>query len=66
MMTFNEFIIKYNLKNRATSNIKMQQVLPSLFLKDVGIYLRDEPFSTDVRLVNLHPSKGTHWVIYIN
>ena len=30
----------------------------------VGIYLRDGPFSTDIGIVNLHPSKGTHWVLY--
>ena len=31
----------------------------------MGIYLRDEPFSSDIGIVNLHPSKGTHWVCYI-
>ena len=65
-MTFNDFIKKYKLKNKATSNIKIQQVLSSLSLKDVGIYLRDGPFSSDIDIVNLHPSKGTHWVCYIN
>ena len=44
----------------------MKQVISSLSLDDVGIYLRDGPFSTDVGIVNLHPSKGTHWVLYIN
>ena len=66
MMTFNEFIKKYKLKNKATSNIKIQQVLSSLGLNDVGIYLRDGLFSSDIGVVNLHPSKGTHWVCYIN
>ena len=66
MITFNDFIKKYNLKNRATSNIKIQQVLSSLSLKDVGIYLRDGPFKTNIGVVNLHASKGTHWVCYIN
>ena len=65
-MMFNDFIKKYKLKNKATSNIKIQQVLSSLSLNDVGIYLRDSLFSTDVGIVNLHPSKGTHWVCYIN
>ena len=65
-MTFNDFINKYNLKNKATSNIKIQQVLSSWGLNDIGIYLRDGPFSTDIGLVNLHPTKGTHWVCYIN
>ena len=64
MITFNEFIKKYNLKNRAKSNIKIQQVLSSLSLKDVVIYLRDDLFKSDIGIVNLHPSKGTHWVCY--
>ena len=33
---------------------------------DVGIYLGDEPFSSDIGILYLHPSKGTHWVVYIN
>ena len=65
-MTFNEFFKKHNLKNQATSNIKTQHVLNSIGLNNVGIYLRDRPFSTDIGTVNLHPSKGTHWVCYIN
>ena len=44
MMTFNEFIKKYNLKNKAISNIKIQKVLDSMRLNNVGIYLRDGPF----------------------
>ena len=66
ILTFNDFIKKYNLKNKATSNIKIQQVLSSLSLNNVGIYLRDDSFSTDIGIVNLHPSRGTHWVVYIN
>ena len=66
MITFNDFVHKYNLKNRATSNTKIQRVLLSLSMNDVGIYLRDEPFLGDIGVVNLHPSKGTHWVCYIN
>ena len=66
ILTFNDFIKKYKLKNKATSNIKIQQVLNSIGLNNVGIYLRDGPFSTDIGIVNLHPSKGLHWVCYIN
>ena len=65
-MTFNDFIKKHNLKNKPTSNIKIQQVLISIGLNNVRIYLRDGPFSSDIGIVNLHPSKGTHWVTYIN
>ena len=66
MMSFNDFVKKFDLKNKATSNIKIQQILSCLCLSDVGIYLRDGLFSTDVGIVNLHPLKGTHWVCYIN
>ena len=66
MISFHDFFHKHNLKNKATSNIKIQQVLSSLSLNDVGIYLRDGPFKSDIGIVNLHPSKGTHWVCYIN
>ena len=66
ILTFNDFVLKHKLKNNATSNIKIQQILSCSGLSDVGIYLRDGSFSTDVGIVNLHPSKGTHWVCYIN
>ena len=66
MMTINSFVEKYKLKNKATSNIKLKQVLWSFGLDNVRIYLRDGPFSSDVGIINLHPSKRTHWVVYIN
>ena len=65
-MSFNDFVEKFDLKNKATSNIKIQKVLTSIGLDNVNIYLRDGPFSSDIGIVNLHPSKGTHWVCYIN
>ena len=66
MMTFKDFVHKHNLKNKATSNIKIQKVLTSVGLDNVNIYLRDGPFSSDIGIVNLHHSRGTHWVCYIN
>ena len=65
-MTFNDFVHKFNLKNKATSNIKIQQILSLLSSNDVKIYLRDGVFKSDIGVVNLHPSKRTHWVRYIN
>ena len=65
MMGFNDFIKKHNLKNKATSNIKIQKVLDSMRLNNVGVYLRDGPFESDIGIVDLHPLKGTHWVCYI-
>ena len=66
MMAFNDFIKKHNLKNKATSNIQIQQVLDSIGLDNVGIFLGDGPFSTDIGIVNSHPWKGTHWVLYLH
>ena len=63
---FNDFIKKHNLKSKATSNIKIQHVLSSLSLNAVGIYLRVGPFESHIGIVILHPSKGTHWVLYVN
>ena len=65
-MSFIDFIRKYRLKNKATSNGKIYQILCSTSVNNAGIYLRDGPFSSDVGVVNLHPSKGTLWVCYKN
>ena len=65
-MSFKDFVHKYKLKNKATSNIKTQQILSSLSMNDVGIHLRDVSLRTDVGKVNLHTSKGTQWVACIN
>ena len=35
-------------------------------LNDVDINLRDGLFLSDIGIVNLHPSRGTHWVCYKN
>ena len=64
-MIFKSFIEKYNLKNQATSNKKIQQVVCSIGLNNVGIHLRDGPFRLDIGIVNLHPTKGTHCVAYL-
>ena len=66
MMTFNDFVHKNKLKNKRTSNIKIQQFLSSFFLNDEGIYLRDGPFFGDIGVVKIHPSKRTQWAVYIN
>ena len=56
-MSFKDFIHKYILKNKATSNIKFQQIHFSIGLDNVGIYLRGRSFSSDGGIVNLHASK---------
>ena len=65
-MSFNDLFLKYKLKNKATSFIENYQVLSSITLDNVDIYLRDGPLSSYLGIFNLHSSKGTHWVAYIN
>ena len=66
MMSFNDFVHKHNLKNKATSKLKLYEVLKKIGRDSkVGIYLRDRSFLADVGIVNLHPTKGEHWVCYI-
>ena len=65
-MSFNYFVHKYKLKNQATLNIKIQQVHSSSELDNVDIYLRNGPFSSNVGIVNLHESRGSHWVAFVN
>ena len=66
MITFNDFVHKHNLKNKTTSNIKIYELLKKIGLDSkVGIYMRDGIFSTNYGIVNLNPSRGTHWVLYI-
>ena len=64
--SFNDFVQNYKLKNKATSNKKIQQVFSSLTLNDIKIYLKDDPFSGEIEIVHLHSSKRTHWVVYNN
>ena len=64
-MIFNSFIEKYKIKNQATLNKNIQQVVCSFSLKNVGIHLRDGPCQFDIGIVNSHPTKRTHFLAYI-
>ena len=68
-LSFQEFVEKYGLKNEATSNVKIKEILDTLcasckLIIPAGIYMRDDKFTTDSGIVNLHPTKGTHWVMF--
>ena len=64
-LSFKEFGNKYGLKNEATSNVEIKEIL-KLMNTSCGIYMRDDKFTTTSGIVNLHPTKGTHWVMFIN
>ena len=71
-LSFKEFDEKYGLKNEATSKVKIKENLDTLSvfgilkLNSTGIYMRDDKITTPSGIVNLHPTKGTHWVMFVN
>ena len=65
-LSFKDLVKKHGLKNEATSNIEIQEILDILKLNSTGIYMRDDKFYTKSGIVNLHPTKRTHWVMFIN
>ena len=64
-LSVKEFVEKYGLKIEATSNVKITEILN---VKDIpaGVYMRDDKFTTTTGTVDLHPTKGTHWVMFTN
>ena len=63
-LSFKDFVEKYGLKNEATSNVKIKENLKLMNITECGIYMRDNKFNTTSGIVNLHPTKGTHWVMF--
>ena len=64
-LSFKEFVNKYGLKNEATSNVEIKENL-KLMNTSCVILMRDDKFITTSGIVNLHPTKGTHWVMFVN
>ena len=64
-LSFKEFVNKYGFKNEATSNVEIKEIL-KLMNTSCGIYMRDDKFITTSGIVNLHPTEGTHWVMFTN
>ena len=51
-MSFNDFVPKYNLKNKKTSVLFLYEVLKKIGLESkVGIYFRDGSFSSNIGIV---------------
>ena len=44
MMTINDFVYKHDLKNNATSNTKIQQVLSSIGFDNIVFYVETDCF----------------------
>ena len=65
-LSLKEFVDKYGLKNEATSNVKVKEILDILKLNSTGIHMRDDQFTTTSGIVTLLPTKRTHWVMFTN
>ena len=64
-VVYESLIKKYGLKNEATSNVEIKEILQILNIS-CGIYMRDDTFYTKSGIVILHPTKGKNWVMYTN
>ena len=60
--SFFEFVENFNLKNQAASKIKIREVLKELGLKTHNLK-RGSKVKTICRILNLHPTRGTHWIL---
>ena len=65
-LSFKKNVEKYKLTNEAIFNVKIKESLKLMNITECGKYMRDDKFTTPSGIVNLHPSVGTHWVLYTN
>ena len=59
-------ILFININEKQHQIKKIQQVLGSIGLDNVDIYLRDGLLNFDIEIVNSHPIKGTDWITYLD
>ena len=70
ILTFEEFNNKFNIDNNAMSDIRIKDIGKDISLTPIEIVMRDQT-PDSIRdpnfniIVNLHPTKGTHWVLVI-
>ena len=62
-ISFKDFNSRYGLQNAASSNVKMKEISGKINTH-CGIYTRDYKFIKTSGVVNLHPTKGTHWDVF--
>ena len=69
-LTYEEFINKTDIHNKAMSNIRIEDIGKDISLTSIDIVMRDQTpvIITDSNfniIVNLHQTDGTHWVLVI-
>ena len=66
MMSLTDFVHKHKIKIKGTWLTKKYRVFFSIGLDKVVICPRNRPFSSDVRIIKVQPTKWTHWVVFKN
>ena len=62
-LSFNQFCLIYNLKNKSTSSDDIERVVRRLNLLSFDIYNDDDKLKTKQGIINLDSvGNGTHWV----
>ena len=64
MDTLSDFISTFKIKNKNTSNTKLEQV-QNKFGSDLKLYKRDNISSTKSAIVKSQPKRRTHWVGFV-
>ena len=64
-LSSSEFVEKLNLKNKASSSMKFKKALNKLG-SNTNSNLRDSEGTSKEETLYLHPTKSTHWVLYVN
>ena len=54
-----------DLKKEATSCVKINKILNEINIP-TGIYMKDVAFTTNSGIVNIHLTKGTYWVLFVD
>ena len=70
ILTFEEFNNKFNIDNNAMSDTRIKDVGKDISLTPIEIVMRDQTLDNTSEpnfniIVNLHPTDGTHWVLFI-
>ena len=65
ILFFIERVNQFILRNKTTSNMKIKEVLKKVEIV-TKIYMRDGKFATTAGILDLQPTRVTHWVLYIN
>ena len=61
-LSFKEFADKHGLKDEATSNVKKKT---KSLMTSSNVYMRDDKFTINSGIVNIKPTKGAHWVLFV-